>query len=185
MFNFYKFMNRYSPVMSGGDNTPTDEVTETPDETTNNSLTQIDDIITYVMHTPGNTNPTILREKLQNMGGSEEKYGFKITIVNNTGDHITYAGQILFEDGFDDDEGAYELIPESVISFQSCASMSFDNSIPLFSYQYTIIDNNHDYNVIVSGNNLANEYGKGKHIIYATLPNAPITEDIIITVNPI
>lgn len=144
-----------------------------------------EEIIQYVINSPENTNPNVLEGMLDEMGGSNEQVGYKVTIINNTNLSITGLLNGMVKEksivlGVGTVEPAIIIEPNSIL-FTNFLNISggynFNNEIYLGSP-------GNDLSVICSSNNWTIEYDQLNDVwvIEYYSETAPNTEDIIITI---
>ena len=148
-----------------------------------------EEIIEYIMNSPENTNPNVLKGMLDEMGGSSEQIGYKVTIINNTNRSITgvLTGMVKEKSivlGAGTVQPVTTIEPNSTL-FTNFLTLSGDYNFNNEIYLGNQGSLNDDFSVICSSNNWTINYNQLSHVwvIEYSSETAPNTEDITITIN--
>ena len=141
-----------------------------------------EDIIEYVMHTPGNTNPIILKQMLDNITKKEtEKVSFKVTIVNDTTNSIYTQLNPCINNYTYSSIYASSVDPNSNKNYNMVNQYQNSNYKAEIYIQTTSSLSSNNFTCSSSNWTITNDSGY-KKISY--IDSTPNTEDIIITVAP-
>lgn len=134
-----------------------------------------EEILQYVLESPENTNPNVLRGMLDKID-SESQVGYKVNIINNSEHTIAAIPLASIEENVIYGSLFYEIEPNSTLS-KTLIDIYKENAV----FNSIELHSEYDFGVICSTNNWQSAYlGLGWSFYYeSTTPN---TEDITITI---